>query len=328
MVTVNVPGAFAPTVTFIAFAVQAKVRGSDALNMTQAFTSLALIVLVSEPAAKFLRAVPTLTASLGCFERVQEYLLSASREDGRKSLVDVQSSAGNSHANSKEYTSGIPLPNLLHKLSGDAQFLAIMVRNADIRPSKTSNFVHNDINIDIHTGSIIIIAGPVGSGKTVLAKALLSEVPCEAGYISTSTRRMGYCSQVPWLLNLSIQQNICGMLEQQTAIDETWYQTVVSACVLELDIRSLPEEDRTTIGTKGLTLSGGQKQRLALARCVYARPDIIILDDALSALDARTEQMVVDRLLGKSGLFRQLGTTVVLFTHSGEKLFSLGLRLN
>jgi hypothetical protein len=83
MVTVNVPGAFAPTVTFIAFAVQAKVRGSDALNMTQAFTSLALIVLVSEPAAKFLRAVPTLTASLGCFERVQEYLLSASREDGR-----------------------------------------------------------------------------------------------------------------------------------------------------------------------------------------------------------------------------------------------------
>ncbi|KAE9373193.1 putative multidrug resistance protein [Stipitochalara longipes BDJ] len=312
----NIPKAFAPPVTFIAFAIQAKARGSDSLNLTQAFTSLALIVLVSGPAQGFLSAVPTVAASLGCFERVQEYLLSASREDARRSLTEARSATSSSYANSQSEISSIPLQILRRNLSAEMQQLAISMRNADIRPSNTSIFSHKNVNLDISKGSINIVVGPIGSGKTVLAKALLGEVPCEAGSILIAERSMGYCSQVPWLLNSTIQENICGMLNQQAAIDETWYQTVVRACALEVDIRSFPEGDQTMIGTKGLTLSGGQKQRLALARCVYARRDIVVLDDVLSALDARTEQTVVDRLLGESGLFRQLGTTVLLVTHS------------
>lgn len=311
----NIPGAFAPPVTFIAFGIQAKVRGADALNVTQAFTSLALVALVSGPAMKFLSAVPTVAASLGCFGRVQEYLLSESREDGRKALSDILSTR-NGPENSQGDISGIPLQCLPGKPSVESKSVAISVRNAVIRPSKTSTFVHKDLNIEISKGSVNMIVGPVGSGKTLVAKALLGEVPCETGTILTTTRNIGYCSQVPWLLNSSIQDNICGMLNQGTAIDETWYQTVIRACALETDIQLLTEGDRTTIGTKGMTLGGGQKQRLALSRCLYARPEIVILDDVLSALDSRTEQMVVDRLLGKSGLFRHLGTTVI--THSGE----------
>jgi ATP-binding cassette subfamily C (CFTR/MRP) protein 1 len=196
--------------------------------------------------------------------------------------------------------------------------LAVLVKNTDIRPSENSTFLHKNVDIRIHRGSITMIAGPVGSGKTIPAKALLGEVPCELGNIFIAITRIGYCSQVPWLLNSSIQQNICGMLDQNAAIDENWYQAVVRACALETVMRSLPDGDRTVIGSKGLTLSGGQKQRLALARYVYARPDIVILDDIFSALDGRTERTVVDRLLGRSSLFRELGTTVILITHSGE----------
>lgn len=193
------------------------------------------------------------------------------------------------------------------------------MRKADIRTSTTSTFLLNDVNIDFVKASTTMIVGPVGSGKTLLAKALLGEVQCEAGSVLIATKNTGYCSQVPWLLNSSIQENICCMLDQQTAIDETWYRTVVHACALDVDIRSFPDEDRTIIGTNGLTLSGGQKHRLALARCVYARRDVVILDDVLSSLDARTEQTVIDRLFGNSGLFRRLGMTVVLVTHSGKK---------
>ena len=126
---------------------------------------------------------------------------------------------------------------------------------------------------------------------------------------------MAYCSQTPWLLNTTIQQNITGLTEQ-SAVDEQWYRSVVTACALDEDISQFPNGDQSVIGSRGFTLSGGQKQRLALARTVYAKPGIALLDDVLSALDAKTERLVVDRLFGPRGLFHRCATTVVLVTHS------------
>ena len=126
---------------------------------------------------------------------------------------------------------------------------------------------------------------------------------------------MAYCSQSPWLLNSSIQQSITG-LKEKTAVDEQWYRSVVTACALDEDISRFPDGDRSVIGSRGFTLSGGQKQRLALARTVYSRSDIVLLDDVLSALDANTERLVVDRLLGPVGLFCRHNATVALVTHS------------
>jgi len=74
------------------------------------------------------------------------------------------------------------------------------------------------------------------------------------------------------------------------------------------------------VGSAGISLSGGQKQRLALARALYARNELVILDDIFSGLDAGTEEHIFNKLLGKSGLFRQLGTTVLLATHAVHRL--------
>jgi ATP-binding cassette subfamily C (CFTR/MRP) protein 1 len=76
----------------------------------------------------------------------------------------------------------------------------------------------------------------------------------------------------------------------------------------------------TPVGSAGISLSGGQKQRLALARAVYARKEIIILDDVFSGLDAETEDHVFTRLFGTEGLLRQMGTTVLLVTHAVHRL--------
>lgn len=123
---------------------------------------------------------------------------------------------------------------------------------------------------------------------------------------------MAYCSQTPWILNTTIQQNICG-LRTCASINEEWYQSVLHACALDQDLLQLTD---SVAGSRGITLSGGQKQRVALARAVYAKTDIVLLDDILSALDSKTEKLVVDRLLGPEGLFRKLKSTVVLITHS------------
>lgn len=67
-------------------------------------------------------------------------------------------------------------------------------------------------------------------------------------------------------------------------------------------------------------MSGGQKQRLALARAVYARKELVILDDVFSGLDAETEEQVFNRLFGAAGLFRQMNTAVLLVTHAVHRL--------
>lgn len=137
------------------------------------------------------------------------------------------------------------------------------------------------------------------------------------GEITVSSSQIAYCAQTVWLQNRNIQQIITGSL-QNIGIDIQWFEKVLHACILDEDVQELPDGDQTLIGSKGATLSGGQKQRLALARAIYARESILMLDDVLSALDARTEHKVVDRLLSRNGLLRQLGSTVVLVTHASE----------
>lgn len=74
------------------------------------------------------------------------------------------------------------------------------------------------------------------------------------------------------------------------------------------------------MGSAGISLSGGQKQRLALARAVYAKPELIILDDVFSGLDAETEEQIFSRLFSSQGLLRQLKTTLLLVTHAVSRL--------
>jgi ATP-binding cassette subfamily C (CFTR/MRP) protein 1 len=76
----------------------------------------------------------------------------------------------------------------------------------------------------------------------------------------------------------------------------------------------------TPVGSAGISLSGGQKQRLALARAVYARKELVILDDVFSGLDAETEEQVFDRLFSANGLFHEMGTTILLVTHAVHRL--------
>ena len=177
-----------------------------------------------------------------------------------------------------------------------------------------SEFRLSDINFSLSRNEIMAVIGPVGSGKSTLALSLMKEIQSKSNTSLQISGRIGYSSQIPFILNASFRENILF----GCSYDPIRYNQVLHACCLESDIQSLPSGDLTEIGERGVTLSGGQKQRLSIARTVYAKPDLAILDDPLSALDAGTSKALWERLFQKKQLLSS--TAVVLVTHSTSYL--------
>lgn len=316
------PAIFAPVLTFVAFEIKARVQGSSSLSTNQALTSLATVTLLTNPASTLLTAIPETGAAIGCFERIQKFLVAPSWEDKRGRTVQHQltsdepsSSQMNADIELQEFRADNQGPSSRVTFPKKSEENAILMTGITVRPSPSSEPAVFDIDLQLKASTTTILTGPVGSGKSTLMKAILGELLLDKGNISITSTNVGYCSQTPWILNTTIQQNICG-LGRAYNIDEEWYQSVLTACALDQDLLQLEDGDQSTPGTRGLTLSGGQKQRIALARVLYAKPDIVLLDDVLSALDSKTERLVITNLLGPQGLFRKFKSTVVLITHS------------
>ena len=249
----------APVFTFIVFAIKARLQGSEVLSTAQVFTSLSIITLMTNPAAQLLTSVPFLAAAMGCFDRVQQFLLTNSWEDRR--LVPGASVSGGGFHGVLEEVDGVELQDISIQPSIFSQDLAITFAHATIRPAPNLEPTLHDVSLQIKTASLTMIVGPIGSGKSTLMRAMLGELPSDSGLVMASSKHMAYCAQTPWLLNTSIQQLVCGTADPLTA-DQEWYRTVMYACALDEDMLLLPEGDQSVIGSRGLTLSGGQKQRL------------------------------------------------------------------
>lgn len=308
------PGIWAPPVAFAVFAVQASIHGVGSINTAQAFTSLSIIALFCEPANILVQSLVDVFAAMGSSDRIQKFLVTPQHKDQRH----LPSSGSETSRRLSSVATAIeleehPLPS---KSRGSSTSIAISVEDADLRPVTSAPLTLHNISLAIPRGSITMVVGLVGSGKTTLLRALLGEIPCERGQVYLYSKHVSYCSQTTWLPNTSIRRAICGADSPDSRVhDEKWYRTVLDACALGPDLDLMPEGDETMLGSANAALSGGQKQRIALARAVYARAHITILDDVLSALDSGTKKTVVEHLLGEGSLFKTLGTTVVLVTH-------------
>lgn len=169
-----------------------------------------------------------------------------------------------------------------------------------------------DISFSAIKGQLTCIVGKVGSGKTTLLKSMIGEVPLlkDAKGSVKVNGTIAYCSQNPWILNSTIKENILFGMK----FDKGFYQRTVEACQLLSDFEVLPHGDSTLVGEKGISLSGGQKARLSLARALYSRADIYLLDDVLSAVDAHVGQKITDMVLGSLGMLAT--KTLILATNS------------
>uniref|UniRef100_A0A182NL50 Uncharacterized protein n=1 Tax=Anopheles dirus TaxID=7168 RepID=A0A182NL50_9DIPT len=186
----------------------------------------------------------------------------------------------------------------------------VMAKAGDLDDAPPTAATLTNLNIDFRKGLLIGVIGPVGAGKSSLLQAILRELPIESGSVVTQGR-FAYVSQEPWVFSGTVRQNI--LFGQPMEKDR--YDSVVRACALVTDFEQLPDGDRTMIGERGAALSGGQKARISLARAVYRRADVFLLDDPLSAVDAHVGRHLFDLCIGPQGRLGTLRTTRILVTH-------------
>ncbi|KAB8223991.1 P-loop containing nucleoside triphosphate hydrolase protein [Aspergillus novoparasiticus] len=314
----NLPWALAPALTFVVYAAQ-----GNELDVTKAFSSVSIITLLTNPASKLLSAIPSITAATGCFDRIQAFLLlpTGTQHIGegvvrpRETQVDASP-----HIGEVEYMTPKGSPE-----TTGLQNPIISMENLSVRPSPSAKIVLRDVRLEVPLGALVMIRGPVGSGKSTLLRAILGQAVCETGSIAVTIRQPAFCAQTPWVPSGTIRDAICGTFSassvREGAFDQKWYAAVLHACALSLDLDLLRDGDATRIGhSSGHVLSGGQMHRIALARAVYSRRKLLLLDDIFSALDQKTKTIIA-RLLGVDGLLRKVKSTIVLVTHEMEQLY-------
>ncbi|KAM6496895.1 metal resistance protein YCF1 [Amanita muscaria] len=191
------------------------------------------------------------------------------------------------------------------------------VNNADFAWSSTAiNPTLEGITLSVRMGEVVGIFGRVGAGKSSLLSAIIGDLVRTEGQIELYGS-VAYVPQSPWIMTASVRENILFSHEY----DEAFYNAVIEACALTQDLALLPQGDHTEVGEKGITLSGGQRARVALARAVYSRSDLILLDDCLSAVDSHVARHVFDNVIGPKGLLASKARILVTNTVSFAKQF-------
>ncbi|EIT85882.1 multidrug ABC transporter, ATP-binding protein and permease [Fictibacillus macauensis ZFHKF-1] len=162
-----------------------------------------------------------------------------------------------------------------------------------------------DVSIVLKKGETLGIVGKTGSGKSTFLKQILREYPLQSGKIRLSGhsidcyslealhQMLGYVSQEVMLFSKTLQENITFGSEE---INEQRLHHVIAMAAFEKDVQQFSHGLQTEVGERGVSLSGGQKQRIAIARALYVQPEILLLDDALSAVDAKTEATIIKHL--------------------------------
>ncbi|XP_022919143.2 probable multidrug resistance-associated protein lethal(2)03659 [Onthophagus taurus] len=201
----------------------------------------------------------------------------------------------------------------------EAPFLKMENVNAKWQADAKENTLKN-IDLNIIDDRLVSVIGPVGSGKTSILNVILKELPIDSGILSINGK-ISFASQEPWLFSGSVRQNILF----GNPYEEERYLEVIKVCALESDLIILPYGDRTMVGEKGKALSGGQKARVNLARCIYKDADIYLLDDPLSAVDAKVGKQLYEECVKKylKGKIRILVTHQLQYLNSADHIVIL-----
>ena len=186
-------------------------------------------------------------------------------------------------------------------------------------PNNKMNILRN-LNFEINKGEKIGICGKSGSGKSTLLNLILGlltpvegSINCDGKEIKDNIRnwysKIGYVPQKITLFEESIKKNICFGVEQKDIKNDDFLDAL-KLSELNNFINSLPEKYETNVGHEGGIVSGGQLQRIGIARALYLKPDILILDEPTSNLDSEIEMAIIN------SLFKIENLTIVLISHN------------
>ncbi|HEY9189177.1 MAG TPA: ABC transporter ATP-binding protein [Ignavibacteria bacterium] len=217
----------------------------------------------------------------------------------------VQQSAASMKRLAKILDTEPEVENSNNKLSVTELHGDILLKDVYFRYSKNSPDIIKGINLNIKAGTSLAIIGRTGSGKTTLVNLInrfydvtkgsihIDGVNIKDLPIETIRQNIGYVTQETFLFSTTIKENIIYGINTYNEED---FKKAVDIAQIDKDVRSFPDSYDTIIGERGITLSGGQKQRVSIARAIMKKPKILILDDALSAVDTYTEEEILKRL--------------------------------
>ncbi|GBF90620.1 hypothetical protein Rsub_03192 [Raphidocelis subcapitata] len=180
-----------------------------------------------------------------------------------------------------------------------AEGAVAILENATFAWRETQRAVLHDVTCSVPAGRLTVVVGEVGAGKSSVLAALLGELRLSRGRAAVDAAELfgpggvGYVGQAPWVVGGTVRDNVL----MGEPYDPEWLQQVLHAAALDTDLAALPAGDLTRVGDRGSTLSGGQRQRLALARVLYRRCGVYLLDDVLSAVDAHCAQWLIRHAL-------------------------------
>ncbi|KII68206.1 Multidrug resistance-associated protein 1 [Thelohanellus kitauei] len=256
------------------------------IGASVAFESMAIFNILRFPLGFLPDSVQTVITARISYGRFKQFLSYPDQPQETNYLVVKKKDGGEAHVSIKEANFSFS--------EGTAPFLT-------------------NINMEMNFGSLHIIVGENGSGKTKLLQSLLNETIIVSGKVEVCGK-ISFVPQTSWIRNASLRDNIL----DRNPFDRSQYQNVIDLCELRHDIELLQDGDETEIGEKGINLSGGQKQRVGLARAIYTKSDIYLLDDPLSNLDKNVGQKVFQNLFSSSGyLSKKLR---ILVTHDDRFL--------
>jgi ABC-type multidrug transport system fused ATPase/permease subunit len=180
--------------------------------------------------------------------------------------------------------------------------------------------VLSDVNVRVQSGEAVGFVGQSGSGKSTLIDIMLGLLEAKSGSVKINSRdindvkqswqqQIGYIPQAIFLMDDSLRRNIAiGIADSD--IDEVAVREALKSAQLEDFVASLPEGLDTVVGERGVRLSGGQRQRIGIARALYHRPSVLVLDEATSSLDTETEHGVMQAVRALQG-----DKTVLIVAH-------------
>ncbi|CAD7704333.1 unnamed protein product, partial [Ostreobium quekettii] len=246
------------------------------LDASKAFTSLVLFNILRFPLFQLPSLVNQLTSAGVSIKRMQEFL--SSQEQPQMEAIPAA-----------------PAGERAICMHGDFSW------NTSAPPCLT------DINLDIPSGNLVAVVGSTGAGKSSLLTSMLGLTHQLSGEPLMMAGSIAFVPQVPFIVNATVRENILFGCE----FNEEKYAEAVEAANLLPDFQAMPGGDQTELGERGINVSGGQKQRIAIARAAYSGADTYLMDDPLSALDAKVGRAVFNKCI--VGLHK--GKTRVLVTN-------------
>lgn len=273
------------------------------------FPSLILFNILNDAIYSLPSSINEIIETRVSMNRVKDFLLSEELDD---SFLEISKTPLDNSSPIVEIVNATFLWKSRQNLTGSDNY----DEEATVESTKVA--LKNIEHFQADKGRMTCIVGRVGSGKSTMLRAILGQLPIASGsqqfvppkvIIRAST--VAYCPQEPWVMNATIKENILF----GHRFDESYYHSTIKACQLLPDLDILPDADETLVGEKGISLSGGQKARLSLARAVYSRADLYLLDDILSAVDAEVGKNITEKVLDeKNGLLRN--KTIILTTNA------------